>query len=320
MQTEPHRDRVPPMPLNRPSAPAVDNAPPRELISADWRAGFFFSLSVLMLLLTGFALPHGGVSDYYSEIVLKQFWVPLILFGCWLLILADGLVGLLQAPDGPIAAGKRLLLTLLLPPLRLTTSSTLPNRYIWLPRLGWIPTGRESQVMLERRLALPMLLVTLLILPVVGAELLYPEELARAPLAALAVHTTTSLIWASFTFEFVVMVTVAEKKLDYCKKHWINLVIIMLPLVAFLRTLQLFRFLRIAKAGKLLRAYRLRGVFARALRLALMLNLIERVMQRNLDGYIAGLEEKIGEKELELDELRSKLYDARVKQRLRSHR
>ena len=64
---------------------------------------------------------------------------------------------------------------------------------------------------------------------------------------------------ATSSLDAIVMVSLAPKKLDYCKRHWINLVIIVLPLVAFLRTLQLFNFLRIAKASKLAKVYRLRG-------------------------------------------------------------
>jgi voltage-gated potassium channel len=120
-------------------------------------------------------------------------------------------------------------------------------------------------------------------------------------------HGVTAMVWFAFTYEFLLMVSVAEHKIDFCKAHWINLVIILLPLVAFLRTLRLFRFLRAAKAGKLMRAYRLRGVTTRAIRLALVFNLMERLMQRSPEKYRLHLEEQIREKEEELAQLKLKL-------------
>jgi len=125
----------------------------------------------------------------------------------------------------------------------------------------------------------------------------------------IAMWFLTALIWFSFAFEFILLVSLAEKKLAFCKKNWINLVIILLPLLAFLRSLQLFRFLRMAKAGKLMRAYRLRGLLARVVKLAVVFNLIDRMLSRNPDKYNAHLQEKISEKEAELNELKRKLIN-----------
>ncbi len=135
------------------------------------------------------------------------------------------------------------------------------------------------------------------------------EKIATCPPSVLEVIIwfLTALIWFSFAFEFILLVSLAEKKLAFCKKNWINLVIILLPLLAFLRSLQLFRFLRMAKAGKLMRVYRLRGLLARAVKLAVVFNLIDRMLSRNPDKYNAHLQEKIAEKEAELQELKSKL-------------
>ncbi|MCB1807601.1 MAG: potassium channel protein - like protein, partial [Candidatus Competibacteraceae bacterium] len=100
-----------------------------------------------------------------------------------------------------------------------------------------------------------------------------------------------------------------RKKLDYCKKNWINIVIIILPLVGFLRSLRLFRMLRLAKAGKLARAYRLRGLLMRAQRLALLFNLIERILHRNPEKYLATLREREQNKLNELAEIQTKIRE-----------
>ena len=272
-----------------------------------------FSVALLFLLMLAVVLPHGGVSEIFSDLALYLPWLPWAFLVFWLLIIGEGLLGLITAPDKFKAPLLRWLLTVLIPPFRMTISAATPNHAIWLPRSEWQANDQVLYNRLERQFALPMLFITLLILPVIGAEIFFNQRLVSSPGLSLLVHLVTALIWFAFALEFIVMVSVAERKVDYCKQNWINIVIILLPLVAFLRTLQLFRFLRLTKAGKLLRAYRLRGVFARAMRLALMLNLIERVMQRRPDAYIRHLEQKVQDKQEELDELQAKLAEAREK-------
>lgn len=277
------------------------------------RAAVMYVLALLFLAMLAVILPHGGVSEEFSELTLDVVWLPGLFLVLWIVIVVDGLAGLITAPDKWKAPLLRLLLTVLIPPFRMTICTAIPNHLVWLPRYGWQATGQGLYKQLELRLALPMLLITLLILPVIGAEVFLDAQVARSALLALTIHLVTAIIWFAFAYEFIVLVSVAEKKLDYCKQHWINIVIILLPLVAFLRTLQLFRFLRLAKAGKLVRAYRLRGVFARALRLALVFNLVERLLQRNSNLYIKYLEDKIAQTEEELDLLREKLREAQAK-------
>ncbi|MDX1607506.1 MAG: hypothetical protein R3202_15040, partial [Candidatus Competibacterales bacterium] len=130
---------------------------------------------------------------------------------------------------------------------------------------------------------------------------------AGIPALAVSLHLGTAFIWFAFAAEFILMVSVAENKLKYCKQNWINIVIILLPLVAFLRTLRLFRLLRAARAGRLLRAYRLRGLLSRAQRIALLLNLIERILHRNPEKLLNTLREREREKQRELDQLREKI-------------
>ena len=157
----------------------------------------------------------------------------------------------------------------------------------------------------------PMWLWTLLVLPVLGAELTGGETLENHPRMALATHLTTCVIWIGFTLEFLWMVAAAPDKLSYCLKNWINLVIILLPLVAFLRVLNIFRFTRMLRAGKLLRAYRLRGLWSRLWRLALLFNILDRLQQRDPAKYCAALEKKIAEREKELAKLKVKLAQQR---------
>jgi hypothetical protein len=156
-----------------------------------------------------------------------------------------------------------------------------------------------------------MVILTLLVLPVLGAELTGGETLENHPRMALATHLTTCVIWIGFTMEFLWMIAAAPDKLAYSLKNWINLVIILLPLVAFLRVLNAFRFTRMLRAGKLLCAYRLRGLWARLWRVALLFNILERLQQRDPAKYCAILEKRIADLEAELARLRTKLAEQR---------
>ena len=274
------------------------------------RAMVMYILSLLFLCLTGCILPHGGVIDPISEFMTQNTWLKWALGLLWLVIAAEAAHAFATASDTGKPALIRLLLVFLLPPFRMTMSPAVPDSYIWLPRRGWLPTGKEQLEHLENRAALPMLLITLLVLPVIGAEMLFKAELEQSPSLMLIVYLLTALIWVAFAFEFILLVSVAERKVEFCKANWLNIVIIVLPLVAFLRTLRLFRFLRLANAGKLMRAYRLRGLLTRAMRLALIFSLLERLKQRNPETYCLHLEEKIREKEAELADLKTKLRHA----------
>lgn len=377
---------------------------------ADLREKAMVTVAFGFLLLVAFILPHGGLAETGSRWLVARpaSWALLLIL--WLVIIAEGVVGFLAAPDRRGKARVRLLLVCLLPPLRMTLSPARPGDAVWLPRYGWIPTGKASVREMEERTAMPMLFMTVLIIPVIIVDFLAgqnphdtlaiemetverhdvsasgtrlfmldgnervvanavrPDQatlsdidgewsvpgsakgdtrttlslqddgaftlvtgcavtegrfatergllsfagLKRTGLCApgpleVLIWLVTAAIWLSFALEFILLVSLAEKKIEFCKKHWINLVIILLPLLAFLRSLQLFRFLRMAKAGRLMRIYRLRGLVTRVAKLAMVFNLIERVMARNPDKYGTHLREKIAEKEEELADLREKL-------------
>ena len=271
-------------------------------------------LALVLLMIVGLVLPHGDSGAASREWLLTHPLFRPVVLALWGVIVVEGLVGLFLAPDAWPARLKRLLLTSLLPPLRMIVATSTPQGWIWLPGVGWRPAGEETSEKLEQRLMLPMVVLTLLVLPVLGAELTGGETMENRPRLALATHLTTCVIWIGFTVEFLVMVAAAPNKLAYCLKHWINLVIILLPLVAFLRVLNAFRFARMIRAGKLLRAYRLRGLATRLWRVALLFNLLERLQQRNPAKYCAGLEKKIAEREAEITELKTRLNDFRARQ------
>lgn len=379
----------------------------------DARAMAMFVVAIAFLAVFAAFLPHGGLAEAVSRRLIGDPIVLTLLFGLWAAIIVESVLGYLSAPDKPKNAIYRLLLVILVPPFRMVISPLRPNTHVWVPKLGWLQTGKAAVADMELRTAMPMLLMTALIVPVIAADFLIgprPHDILAADMSSVARFDTsdngmrlfmldanervvanvarpdrevqsgvegkwivlgkpegseasilflglentftfrtgcsvtegrfaaeagtltfdsiektakcpptsleiviwfvTALIWFSFAFEFILMVSLADKKLAFCKKNWINIVIILLPLLAFLRSLQLFRFLRMAKAGKLMRAYRLKGLATRMAKLATVFNLIERMLSRNPDKYDAHLREKIAEKEEELAELNIKLAES----------
>lgn len=275
------------------------------------RHGVMVAVALAFLVLVGLVLPHGDSGAEFRDWLLAHAWFRPVLFGLWAVVVIEGVLGLFQGADTVGAQVRRLLLISLVPPLRMVIASGTPYGWLWLPGAGWRPKGEATTEKLEQKLALPMVILTLLVLPVLGAEFTGGETLENHPRMALATHFITCIIWVGFTVEFLWMVAAAPDKLTYCLKNWINLIIILLPLVAFLRVLSMFRFARMFRAGKLLRAYRLRGLWTRLWRVALLFNLFERLQQRDPAKYRAALEKKIAEMEKELASLRAKLVATR---------
>lgn len=281
-----------------------DDAPRPHERTSDARAKFMFQVAVASLFIIALLTDHHVFPETVGNPLAGWWlWGPLLVL--WVIIILEGLLGMACTHCHPLETLKRFLVVIACPPFRAAFASAYPNRFVWLPYHGWIRVNRLNFERVELRLALPMLAVTLLVLPLLGIELFLSEWLSNHLWAAVVVHCLTAFLWFAFALELVVMLAMAEKKLAYCKAHWINIAIIILPLIAFLR------FLRIARLAKILRAYRMRGLVARTMRLALVFNLIERVLERNPEKYLAALQEKVDEKYAEIDALEEKMDELR---------
>lgn len=205
----------------------------------------------------------------------------------------------------------------LIPPLRLCARERGDVDRMWFPFTGWVVADRELRRRLEHAFSLPMIWIALLILPVLGIQFYFKERILDYPMLRFVLHFGTGLIWFAFACEFIVMVSVTQKKLAYCLKHWLDLAIILLPLISFLRTARILRATRLAKIGKLqqvtrlVRMYRLRGVAMRALRAMMLLEVLNRLLRTKPERRLAQLEEQYEEKQRELEHLRQKIEAVR---------
>ena len=86
-----------------------------------------------------------------------------------------------------------------------------------------------------------MIVIALLILPVLIVEYGLGDRIGAHPWLRLLLHFSTGLIWFAFATEFIVMAGVSRSKLRYCGQHWLDLAIIILPAISFLRSLRAVR-------------------------------------------------------------------------------
>jgi voltage-gated potassium channel len=201
----------------------------------------------------------------------------------------------------------------LCPALRMCARSPEMNGRIWLPWLGWRRGGRRLQRQLERHFSVPMMIIALLIMPILIIEFFLKDQVAAHSWLRLLLHIGTGVIWFAFAAEFILMVSIAEKKLDYCREHWIDLAIILLPVVSFLRSLRIARatrlanVMRIQQISKLARVYRLRGTAIKAFRVMILFDLTERILRISDERKIEKLEQQLDEMEKQSRLLRQRL-------------
>ena len=105
------------------------------------------------------------------------------------------------------------------------------------------------------------------------------------------------------------MIAVVDRKLKYCLKHWIDILVIVLPLVAFLRSLRLARLARLNQIGKFTRLYRLRGSVVRGAAGLVVASVIERKAVPQSAKAARQASGCLAEKEREVETLRAQIRE-----------
>jgi hypothetical protein len=100
----------------------------------------------------------------------------------------------------------------------------------------------------DRRFHWPMITLALLMLPLLVIELWVTTKPTWLWWTCWAAMT---LIWLAFFIEFIVKITIAECRIEYAKRNWLDIFIILLPAL---------RPLRVAAITRTSRLFTLRGV------------------------------------------------------------
>lgn len=216
-----------------------------------------------------------------------------------------------------LATRKSEIFACLCPPLRLAAPNHQMDKMIWLPHLGWKHSGKPLMRKLEHLFGTPMLIIALFILPILLVEFGLKSVVESNFGLQLTLHICTGLIWCAFAIEFIVMINATDKKLAYVKKNWIDLAIILLPLISFLRSLRAIRAFKVAKFAKVQqlarvgRIYRMRGLMAKALRALMLLEFLNRLLRITPEKKLSKLLAEKEELMEELDELEQKILATR---------
>lgn len=190
---------------------------------------------------------------------------------------------------------------LLAPFLRLSARDHIDGSYVWVIGLGWI----KSTLILEKKLAgafgIPMMALALPVLPLVIIQLFWSSAVNSNPHLKFLMATATAVIWMAFVFEFAIMFTVSRRKIKYCKEHWLNLLIVVLPLFGFLRLAALGNVFKLKQLAKTASVLRLRGLAIRLWRAVISLGIVDTALRKTPDHKIEKLERMIEEKKEELE-------------------
>jgi len=286
--------------------PVSDNCVDSVHLQTTTQQSVMSALALLFLLLTAYSIHHFKYhpGDLGTSRLLGWTFVAL-----WAILFLEALVGYWRQGDFSRKASLRLFLLWLIPPYRIALSPHPAGRCVWLPGMGWRHADQDCFDLLDRAFSVPMMLIALLILPILAIELFWASQVAAYPTLGQMLDLGTALIWVAFALEFIIMSTVAQKKLVYVVKHWINLAIILLPLLAFLRGFQVTRLLRLGKLGKALKVYRLRGLGLRAWQAVVALEVLERLLHRDPLSRLYHLREQLAEKEREVERLHCRIHE-----------
>lgn len=196
-----------------------------------------------------------------------------------------------------------------LPPLRLARRDMQSGTRLWLPVFGWRHIDDDLHEEIERDLSVPMIIVAIMILPLLAIDFVWTEQKAAYPALQVFVETGFSVTWLAFTMEFIVMFSIVNKKIDYIKQHWVDLLIICLPLVAFLRVFKMTQILRLQQVTKASRVYRMRGLALRVWRGLLAMDVISRLARLSPETRIKTLRALIEEKKREIERLEEEIEE-----------
>lgn len=266
-----------------------------------------FVLTILFLLVAAGALHFGAEQATVDE---EQVTVPARWCGIALLVLFPlyWLEAVLHLRAGT-RRRRQCLTYCLAPPLRLGARDHRDGRSIWLPGIGWGVVDDEFRRRVESGAHRPMLIVALFVLPLLVAQHFLNEHVHHSFWLQIAVEVGAGLIWMAFTIEFIVMFSIAPKRWTYARQHWLDLIIICFPLIAFLRLARMsavLRITRLTRLQQLTKVFRLRGTLMRLWRAVLLLGLLERVF-RGPEERLSALRERLATREREIHELKREI-------------
>ncbi len=262
-------------------------------------APLMFWFSILMLMLMGFIIMFSFSEEARRLITPSVLLDMTALYGVLMIVPLSELLYVIYLKNKEhlkVSIHQLIFRAVAIPlmPLRMGARRLSDNDLQWIPFWGWSKCNDVLLEELKRKFSMPMIGIALLIIPILFIDLnktVGEQVAARVPEISLYLEAVQAFIWIAFTFEFILMFSVTRDKLDYCKTNWIDLFIILLPLVSFLRT---FRAIQgIARVNQVARAYRFKGVITKVREALVLADMVQRIMYPNPETQLKALQKKI---------------------------
>lgn len=287
-------------------------------------ASLMFFLAIIFLAVAAILIQYLQ-TDFSIKILPYLDEMFNFLFLLWLIFVAERLIHLILCQHKRLKILYFSLLVFIFPPLRLITQRCGAPPAIWLYS-EWYELQPKLLEEIETWFIYLTLPISLLMLPFWMIEIFHADLLYENFFLHHIVNIGNALIWALFVAEFMLEFTITTKRGEYLIKHWLELFIIILPMLILTRFLRLgylsallgfgnlseLQVFRLAKLRQTLSLYRARAVFNRVLRILTLIDLFRRWQQRrDPQKYLAYLQEQLAYHREQITEIEQKILETR---------
>jgi len=290
-----------------------------------------FVLTVIFLLLVAIIIQYLQTEEMLSRLPYSQLMIGILLVS-WPIFVIERLLYLVFCPYRTWKTYLGVLLVGLFPPCRLAARRCAAQSYIWCVS-GWrplddslfTPINQRIETRIEKRFLFSGLLLAALMIPFWIIEIFIPETLIKYYFIYHLLNIGNALIWALFVAEFIILISLSHNWTLYLLRHWLELLIILLPMIALARVIRLVQtsivlevlqipetipLTVLRRIQQLLNIYRARTFFNRIIRILTMIEFIQLwTKHKNPKKYLVKLKEKLAEKELEVVLLKQQIYE-----------
>ncbi|MCK5716960.1 MAG: hypothetical protein KAH77_05670 [Thiomargarita sp.] len=275
-------------------------------------ARIMFILTIIFLALAAILIQYLQVDDGLDFLPRHQEMIDVLLI-LWCLFFLERLIYLIICPKKNYLAQ---LCTVLLPPLRLQARHCEGQKYI-LWDFTWYAADEATSKHIEKRFLYPILICSIVLIPFWIAEIFFPQGWGKHPILFHIINMGNALIWGLFVIEFIIMFSLTKKRSQYVIKHWLEIFIILLPMLALARFLLISKYFYLSKHAywfvklqKILNIYRARTVVTRIIRIFIIIDVVKRLYwMKNPEKYLSVLQEQLLEKEAEVADLKKQISD-----------
>ncbi len=260
-----------------------------------------FILTLVWLGVAGVAMHLLG--DFEGRYLNVAIGCGVVLLLLWLAFIAEAVI-LWRSGAGQLRQHVKICL---FPPLRLGGRDHLSGKTVWIPGMGWQTVTDELAYEIDIKLSYAMIAIALLVLPLLAVEFFYFDVIAQVRAYGLGIQLAQAFIWFAFAAEFILMISLVSNRLVFVKNHWLDLAIICLPTIAFMRVFRLGSAARLTRLSKTARVFRLRGLAMRAWRAILILEIVDRLLHRKPEKRLCLLENQVSDKREEIEALEEEI-------------